>query len=53
MDIAGENEGKDANLGQITGERMEGKMEDTTIQSPMDVENQVEGEIEEERIMKY
>eukprot|EP00253_Pinus_taeda_P009203 PITA_09203 len=52
MDIAGENKGKDANLGQITGEQTEGKMEDMAIQSPMDVENQVEGEIEEERIMK-
>ena len=27
-------------------------MEDSVIQSPMEVENQVEGEIEEERIMK-
>lgn len=31
MDIAGENKGKDANSGQIIGERMEGKVEDTAI----------------------
>lgn len=31
MDIAGENKGKDAKSRQITGERTEGKMEDTEI----------------------
>eukprot|EP00253_Pinus_taeda_P002372 PITA_02372 len=52
MEIAGEDKGKDANSRKISGERTEGKVEDTAMQSPMDVENQVKSELEEERIMK-
>ena len=52
MDITGESKGKEVNLGRTSEEQTEGKMEDSVIQSPMEVENQVEGEIEEERIMK-
>eukprot|EP00253_Pinus_taeda_P031160 PITA_31160 len=52
MDTTGESKGKAVNLGGSSEEQTEGKVEDLVIQSLMEVENQAEGEIEEERIMK-
>lgn len=52
MDTSGENKEKAVNLGGSSTEHQEGKVEDLVIQTPMEVENQAEGEIEEERILK-
>eukprot|EP00253_Pinus_taeda_P008955 PITA_08955 len=52
MDTSGVSKEKIVNPGDSSGKQQEGNEEDLVIQTPMEVENQAAGEIEEERILK-
>eukprot|EP00253_Pinus_taeda_P013029 PITA_13029 len=52
MDTSGVSKEKIETPGDSSGKQQEGNVEDLVIQTPMEVENQVAEEIEEERILK-